>query len=213
MSTTESFFDQLLATSFWEWLAVFLGILYVIFAARKQIICWYFAFASSALYVFICVEYQLYIESGLQLFYVAMAMVGWYSWRNTKRVSSNVDLLDEIDIDQENDIKIWSLSKHAVNIIASGAIAASLGYFFSVYTNQANPFMDAFTTVFSLAATFMVTQKVLENWIYWVIIDLVSIYLYSSRGLQLSAVLYGIFTVLAIVGFVSWYKHFKRQRA
>lgn len=213
MSITESFFDQLLATSVWEWLAVFLGVLYVIFAARKHIICWYFAFSSSAIYVFICVNYQLYIESGLQLFYVAMAIVGWYSWRKAPSNSPQGDLLDEVVIDQKNDIKVWALSKHVINISVSGAIAIALGYFFSVYTNQANPYMDAFTTIFSLAATFMVTQKVLENWIYWVIIDLVSIYLYSERGLQLSAVLYAIFTVLAVFGFVSWYKHYKRQRA
>ena len=84
-----------------------------------------------------------------------------------------------------------------------------MGYLFSVYTDQANPYVDASTTVFSLVATFMVTKKVLENWVYWIIIDAVSVYLYFSRDLHLTAVLFVIFTLLAITGYVSWNKTMK----
>ena len=75
------------------------------------------------------------------------------------------------------------------------------------------PYTDAFTTVFSLAATFMVTKKVLNNWLYWVVIDLVSIFLYMSRGLELAAVQYLLFTVLAILGWIQWRKQYKLQTA
>jgi nicotinamide mononucleotide transporter len=93
----------------------------------------------------------------------------------------------------------------------SGGLAFILGYFFDLYTNQVNPYLDAFTTCYSLSATFMVTRKVLGNWIYWIVIDLSSVYLYAQQDYNLTAVQYVIFTVLAVIGFVTWRKEFKLQ--
>lgn len=212
MSSVESFMQQLLATSIWEWLAVATGIVYVILAARRIMLCWIFAFISSSIYIYLCLSYQLYIETALQFFYVMMAVVGWYSWRKDSllSVTTKSDVLDVVEAPIE-EIKTWSLSKHGLNIVLSGMLAFLLGFMFDRYTDQANPYMDAFTTVFSLATTFMVTQKILENWIYWIIIDLVSIVLYYNRGLQLTAVLYGLFTILALAGFFAWYSKYQRQ--
>jgi nicotinamide mononucleotide transporter len=86
-----------------------------------------------------------------------------------------------------------------------------LGYIFDSYTNQENPYTDAFSTVFSLAATFMVTKKVLENWIYWIVIDAVCIYLFASRGLFLTSILFFFYTIIAVFGFVQWRRQFKLQ--
>ncbi len=199
MSVIDAFISGVLATSLLEWLAVLTSILYVIFAARKQIVCWFFALVTSALYIVICYVAQLYIETILQVFYFVMAIVGWWSWKQ----SSN----------EKHDILKWGVIKHILNIVISGIIAFSLGYIFDVYTNQMNPYLDAFTTCYSLLATFMVTKKVLENWVYWIVIDAVSIYLYASRSLYLSAVLFLFFTILALVGYLAWRKQFKLQQA
>jgi nicotinamide mononucleotide transporter len=202
------------ATSALEWLSVITGILYVIFAARQMIICWLFALISSGLFFFLCFTNQLYIESVLQLFYVVMAVVGWFMWNKKPGVDySDAEIIDSERIGNEGSIIKWSLKSHILNIAISAVLAIVLGMFFSDYTNQANPFIDAFTTVFSLAATFMVTQKVLENWLYWIVIDLVSIYLYAGRDLYLSATLYFVFTIIAIVGFAAWQKQYKQQNA
>ena len=211
MQFFDTLWSNIVETSIIEWAAVISGILYVIFAARKQMICWLFALISSGLYIYICYSYQLYIETGLQVFYVAMAIVGWWSWKRTTDqtiVQTSADLLDGVEV-AVPDIKTWSANKHAINIGIGAVITAVVGFLFMRFTDQQNPFLDAFTTVFSLGATFMVVQKVLENWLYWIIIDLAGIYLYANRGLQLSAVLYFVFTVLAIVGFVSWYRQMK----
>jgi nicotinamide mononucleotide transporter len=182
-----------------EWLAFFFSLIYVILAAAKSIWCWPFAFIGSSLYVYLCIVSQLYLESGLQLFFVVMALIGWVSWKHTEK--KRLDIIN------------WSVGQHLLNIVLSTMVALSLGWIFDQYTNQENPYVDAVTTVFSLAATFMVARKVLENWIYWIIIDSISIWLYAQRGLNLSSVLFLIYTVIAIVGFFSWYKQFKKQRA
>lgn len=189
--------EGILATSSLEWIAVLTGIAYVILAARKSILCWPFAFLSAGIYVYLCYSAQLFIESSLQLFYVVMAVVGWVMWNQSK--------------EDKQFVKTWPVKFHLANVLISLIVAFVLGWMFQKYTAQENPYVDAFTTVFSLAATFMVTKKLLYNWLYWIIIDLVSIYLYASRGFHLSSVLYFIFTILAVVGFVQWRKQFRLQ--
>jgi nicotinamide mononucleotide transporter len=103
------------------------------------------------------------------------------------------------------------LTFHLANIGASLVFSIGLGAILDANTDQAAPYIDAFTTVFSLAATFMVTKRVLNNWLYWIVIDFVSIYLYFTRGLELSSVLYLIFTVLAFFGWLEWRKQLKLQ--
>ena len=116
-----------------------------------------------------CIRDSLYLESVLQLFYVVMAVVGFLLWNKS----------------DSGEIIKWPAKYHVINLSLSTLTALLLGYLFSVFTDQANPYVDASTTVFSLVATFMVTKKVLENWIYWIIIDTVSVYLYFSRDLHL----------------------------
>ena len=103
----------------------------------------------------------------------------------------------------------WSYKKHVVILIAGALLTLILGFYFTTYTDAKLPILDSFTTVFSLFATYMVVNKVLENWIYWIVIDLVSIKLYYSRELEQTAVLFMIYTVIAVFGYFSWLKKFK----
>lgn len=199
MSFITSVFEGIKATSLIEWLAVVSTIMYVILVAKRLIICWLFAFVGSALFVYLCYEGNLYIESILQLFYVIMAVVGWLSWKKSEL--------------KDNTIVKWKMNSHLLNVAISGVLAFILGYLFEIYSNQANPYIDAFTTLYSLSATYMVTKKILGNWIYWIIIDLVSIYLYAQRDYNLTAVQYGLFTILAVFGFFAWRKEYKTQKA
>jgi len=189
--------EAILATSLIEWLAFSTSIIYVILAAKQLIICWLFGFIGCALYVYVCFTGNLYIESVLQSFYVVMAVVGWLTWKNSGT---------------DDRITKWSINTHLLNIVISGIIAVIVGFIFETYTNQVSPYVDAFTTCYSLSATFMVTKKILGNWIYWIVIDLASIYLYAQQGYNLAAVQYLIFTILAVVGFIAWNTQYKTQK-
>ncbi len=197
MAFFESVWEGVKATSMIEWGAVLSSVIYVVLASRRSIYCWVFAFLGSSLFVYMCFNAQLYIESILQLFYVVMAIVGWLMWKKSEN--------------DDQSIKKWSFKIHFINVFLSGIAAVVLGYMFDTYTEQANPYVDAFTTCYSLLATFMVTKKVLGNWVYWIVIDLVSIYLYAQRGFNLTAFQYGIFTILAVYGFMAWLKEYNRQ--
>lgn len=200
MEILENILKAVQQTSLWEWLAVGTGVLYVILISYKNIAAWFFAIISSILYIYLCYISQLYLETGLQFFYLAMGIYGWVVWSNKQNSKT------------ENIIK-WAKNKHLINISISTILTVLLGFLFDKFTNQANPYTDSFTTVFSLTATYMVTKKVLENWIYWIIIDAVSIYLFASRGLYMTAVLFLLFTIIAVFGFLQWRKQFNLQNS
>lgn len=194
-----SFFHSL---NIFESLAVLLSIAYVIFAAKEIILAWYCAFLSVSIYIYLCLNAQLYAETFLQIFYLIMAVVGWYQWRFKKSEDKSGNIIIQLP-----------LKTHLINIVLSSIATLISGYLLSKYTQAALPYMDAFTTIFSLYATWMVAQKVLENWLYWIVIDLVSFFLYTSRDLYLTGLLYIVFTLLATYGYLSWKKKFKLQNA
>lgn len=198
MEILENIILSILNTSLLEWFAVLTGLIYIILVSAKKIHAWFFALLSSTLYVYLCYQNRLYLESGLQFFYIIMGVYGWSVWRKHKA-------------EEAQDIIKWDLSSHLINIGTSAILTLLIGFIFDKFTNHANPYADAFISIFSLTATYMVTKKVLENWIYWILIDASSIYLYSSRELYLTSILYFLFTCLAIFGYFKWRKLFKHQ--
>jgi nicotinamide mononucleotide transporter len=178
-----------------EIIAVALSIIYVSLASRQNINCWIFAIVSVSLYIYICFNAQLFPETGLQIFYLIMAVYGYLNWSK----SSNNLIITNL-----------SVGKHLL-IISLGTLFAFLfGYFFTIYTSSKLPIIDSFTTVFSVIATFMLTKKILENWLYWVVIDIVSVYLYFSRELHLTSLLFILYSIIAIFGYLSWLRNSKK---
>ena len=172
-----------------ETLAVIFSVIYVILAAKENIWCWAAALISVGLYIYICYQAKLYAETGLQVFYFIMAIYGYFSW------SKNDGALM---------ISEWSTNKHFIIILSATLITFLLGFIFSIYTDAKMPIVDSFTTVFSVFATFMVVKKILSNWLYFIVIDVISIHLYYSRDLHLTSFLFLIYTLIAVFGFLKW---------
>lgn len=174
-----------------ETTAVIFSIIYVILATKQNIWCWAFAAISVTLYIYICLNARLYAETSLQVFYLFMAAYGYYNWNKA---------------DLELEVKEWSVSKHLLIILFGAITVFFVGFYFTTYTNAKMPIVDSFTTIFSIIATYMITKKVLENWLYWIVIDIISVFLYDSRDLHLSAVLFIIYTGIAVFGYFNWIK-------
>ncbi len=185
-----SFFSEILIFNL-ESIAVLFSILYVVLVARENIWCWAAAIISVSLYIFICYEAKLYAETGLQFFYLIMAVIGYFFWK----VSADKKQLN---------IKELSIGNHALILFVGIVFTLVLGFILTIYTQAKLPLLDSFTTVFSIIATFMVIKKILENWLYFIAIDVVSIYLYSSRDLQQTAILFVLYAIIACVGYYNW---------
>ena len=156
-----------------EIIAVMTAILYLVLAAKEDIKCWYAAIISSSLYFFIMFDAGLIMESILQIFYISMAIYGWNQWI---KVSNEGCVIR---------IKIWKKIKHVYVISLVLILAIISGKVLEKYTNAVFPFLDAFTTFGAIITTYMVAKKIIENWIYWFVIDSISIYLFFSRELYL----------------------------
>ncbi len=176
----------------WEVLAVILAVAYLVLAIRQNIWCWAAAAVSTLLYLFIMFQSRLYMESLLQLFYLAMAAYGWYSWRHSPEGKGELP------------VTTWPLRRHVLAIGSVLLLVFVSGDLLSRYSNAALPHLDSFTTWGAVVATFMVARKVLENWLYWFVIDAVSIALYVNRELFFTAALFGAYLVMIVIGYRSW---------
>lgn len=175
--------------------AVIFGIIYVVLAAKENVWCWFFGIVSCSLWAWATYEiYDLYIDALLQVFYVIVSFLGIYQWLQGSQ--------------NKRELKISTLPlKHHVSIICVGIVISLLvGCFFSKYTAAASTYLDSITTVFSIFATFMVVKKILGNWIYWIVVDSIYIYLYWSRGSLLFTLLMVAYTIIAILGYLEWRK-------
>ena len=170
---------------------VVLAVAYLVLAVRQNILCWAAALMSSLIYMVVFYSALLYMESALQIFYAAMAVYGWYQWRYAGDDGAGVR------------IHTWTITRH-VQVIAGIAATTVLAGWIMSKTDAAFPYADAFTTVAAIVTTFMVARKVLENWIYWFVIDSISVYLYVARELYLTALLFVFYLVLIVIGFRRW---------
>ena len=181
--------------------AVVLAILYLVLAVKQNILCWVCGIFSSVLYFFIMRSAGLYMEAYLQIFYVFMGFYGWSQWK-TKTSSTSKFV-----------VNTWNKSQHLFvtsMVLILSIISATMLRFF---TDAALPFLDALVTWGAVVATYMVAKKLLENWIYWLVIDSISISLFISRGLFPTAFLFGIYIIIIIYGYRSWSKKFLEDNA
>ncbi|MCF6194258.1 MAG: nicotinamide riboside transporter PnuC [Kangiellaceae bacterium] len=192
------FIEQLIATSLLEWLAVVLAIFYLLLAIRENVWCWPAAFSSTTIYVYLFFDVSLYMESFLNFYYMAMAIYGWYQWRGSSKTNPVESLVTKIIC--------WNFKRHAILILITSVVVFASSWLLKQYTDQDFALIDSFTTWFAILATYMVTQKVIDNWLYWIVIDLVSIYLFTLKGFALTAVLFLCYVILAAVGWFSWKK-------
>ncbi|HET7923567.1 MAG TPA: nicotinamide riboside transporter PnuC, partial [Rhodanobacteraceae bacterium] len=159
------------------------------------------AFLSSVLTMILMFETRLYAESVLNVYYVVMAVYGWYRWRYGGRKDSGGQL----------PISVWPLRTHALAIGGTLVLSAFVGRLMSDYTDAAFPYLDAFVTVSSVVTTYMVARKLLENWLYWIVVDGLALYLYWQRELYLFVGLFALYLVLVVVGLVRWHRDWRAQ--
>jgi len=187
--------DQLVALTVanrWEILAVIFGIISVYLSTREHIWSWPTALVNVALYFIVFLEAKLYADMGLQVIYFALSLYGWYEWLygGENRTELHVSRVTR------------SLGLRL--LLIGLASAALLGTILARFTDASLPYLDSATTSTSLVAQWMMTRKILENWAVWVVVDVVYVGMFIFKKLYLTAGLYAVFLVLAVMGFIQW---------
>ena len=189
----ELIINQLSATTLLEWVGTITGFACVYLAARQNIWNWPVAIISVIAYSILFYEYQLYGDAVLQIYFMGTSFYGWYYWIKRK----------------ESDKKpIAKLSNAGIiKVVISGILLTFLmGWFLDSYTDTNVPYADGFCTAISFIAQFLMTRKILQNWILWIIVDICYVPLYLYKDLMLTAILYTLFLALAVMGYLDWKK-------
>jgi nicotinamide mononucleotide transporter len=176
-----------------EWVAVALALGYLLLAVRQNAWCWACAIASSAIYLVLFARGGLQMQAVLQVFYIGMAVYGWRAWRGG--VVASGDALP---------VTRLSASRHAIGIGLVLAFGLLNGWIIARSPDGLVPYVDALVAWSSVFATWLVARKVLENWLYWIVIDTVAAVLYWSQGFQATAVLFIVYVVIAVRGYLAW---------
>lgn len=184
------FLAQMAATSLLEWLAVALALAYVWLAARENMLCWLCAFFSTAIYTWLFWQVTLPFQSLLNAYYMVMAVYGFVKWRANSA--------------QPQSIQVWPLHRHIMLIPACVTLAWCAAHYAGQQFNNDYLLLDAMINVFSVMTTIMVAHKVLENWLYWFVINAASAFLYFNAGLLLTALLFVCYLGFSLYGFIHW---------
>ena len=174
-----------------EILAVLAGLLYVILLIKQRIGCWLAAIIGSCLSIYLFIDNKLYSEAILYGYYVGISIYGWILWSKPKK---------------KLPIRRWTFFQHGFWFCIGIISSFSLGYFFAFFTDAELPYLDAFTTVFSFIANYMEVHKVISAWIVWIVINLVTIGMYSVKSLDYYALLMAVYAILSVIGYIQWKK-------
>ena len=174
------------------------GVAYAVLAARRNRLCWTAGAVSSACAAIVFGGRALPMQSALQTFFVGMSVYGWMSW--TRSASEG-----------ELPVGVWPLGWHIGVALALMALTFVSAQWLATETNAAWPMLDSLTTWFSLFATWLAARARLENWLYWIAIDGVLVFLFYMQDLPFLALLNVLFIGIAAGGFIAWRRRFRAQ--
>jgi nicotinamide mononucleotide transporter len=186
-----------------ELLGLITSVLFTVLSIRQKPSAWLFGILSAIFYAIVFYHTKLYASTALQGYYFAISIYGWYYWLK----SSNSK-------DSGNDLLIQKISLKTTSIVLICALPTNIVLWWILsFFNDSYPVLDSFTTMISIVATWMLARKYLENWILWIVNDTISIGLYVYIQLYPTAILFVIYTVLAIIGYIKWTKDYKIKKS
>lgn len=190
-------YSEAVSKTLLELAGLIFSLLYVYLAARRNIACWWFGLASSIIYAGMAWHVHYYQDLIINGYYIVMSFVGFYLWRKDKK--------EEKEITPR--YAGWKFL--LISGIAGLIITGISGFVFATYTASDKPYLDGLTTVFAFLATWMGAKRMIENWVIFVIIDLLDLYLYGIKGFYFTALLYLILSVMAIYAYITWHNQIR----
>ena len=181
-----------------EVIGVISGLLCVYLAAKNVIWNWPLAIISVVIYIFIFYDKHLFADMGLQVYFLATNIYGWYFW-NKKPATEDKAPVVRI----KNKEVLLSVLAIIIFTIFLGSVLK--------YTVASFPYLDSFCTACSLVAQVFLARKVLENWLIWIFVDIIYVGVYVVKGLDDTAVMYAIYIPIALLGYIDWKKDWKKQ--
>lgn len=172
-----------------------LSLIYLYLSIKQKISLWIFGFLCSALYVVVFFNSKFYADMSLQFYYLGVSVYGWISWKSGK-----------LHTGKELPVKRTKVKQALILFLITLSVFLLYYFILARFTDSPLPASDSFTTALSITATWMLAKKLIEHWLLWIVVDAVSAGLYFYKELYPTAVLFIIYTIMAIAGFVEWKK-------
>jgi nicotinamide mononucleotide transporter len=187
-----------LQTNWIEITGAILSLIYLSLSIRQKVSLWFYGIVSSLFYIVIFFQSKLYADMSLQFYYVIISIYGWINWK--KGLDGNGD---ELSTNQ--------LSKGLFLYLFIFTALLYIVYYLilSKFTDSTVPKIDSLVGALSVVGTWMLARKLIENWLVWIIVDAICVGLYIYKGLYSTAILFIIYTVMAVVGYWEWKKNLK----
>jgi nicotinamide mononucleotide transporter len=201
------FWQNILETTLLEIIAVIFGLLSVWYARKANILVYPTGIISVLIYVYICYQYQLYADMGINFFYFVMSVYGWYMWTRKNAASKTIPIRWNTRLQQWLGV--------AASFVFFWIILGIIFYFKAddaEYINSYIPYVDSFTTAIFLVGMLLMALKRIENWIYWIVGDIISVPLYFVKGLVFTSFQYLVFLFIAVAGLLAWIKYYEQEQ-
>lgn len=170
------------------------GLLYILLSIKQNIWCWPAGLITSALYIYVFFVTKFYADMSLQVYYLFVSIYGWYHWMYGAKNNKH----DALKISKTNQ------KTALVLLLITILLFVLISYILVNYTDSTVPYWDSFTTAASIVATWMLARKMIEHWLIWIVVDTVSLGLYIYKGLYPTVILFAVYTILAILGYIAW---------
>ena len=177
-----------------EIIGTLIGLVYLWLEYRASIYLWMASIIMPAVYLFVYYDAGLYADFGINIYYLLAAVYGWWVWKYGNKEKQG----EELPITRMPRGK-WKMAA-AMYLVFQLLIA----WILIRYTDSNVPWCDAFTTALSMVAMWMLARKYLEQWLVWIIVDVVSVALYLYKGLFFTAGLYALYAIIAVYGYWNW---------
>ncbi|MGC9374366.1 MAG: nicotinamide riboside transporter PnuC, partial [Bacteroidales bacterium] len=168
---------------------------------KQNIWCWPIGLITSALYIYVFFVTKFYADMGLQVYYLVVSIYGWYFWMFGGKSTKKDDLK----------ISTAGFRRLIYIIVATAVLFGIIAFILINFTDSEIPYWDAFTTAGSFVATWMLARKIIEHWLIWIIVDSVSLGLYIYKGLYATVILFAVYTLLAVMGYIEWKNELKTK--
>lgn len=186
---------------FLELTAVVFGIISVLFARKNNILVYPTGLVSTLIFVYILLEWKLFGDFIINIYYSIMSILGWYLWSRKKNGATEFPI-------SEMNRKDYLIS----SIIFTGTLlfVALVYYFFDKFTHW-TAYVDTLTTALFFVGMWLMAKRKIENWLLWIVADIISVPLYFYKGLTFSSIQFLLFTIIAILGYIEWRKFLQKQ--
>lgn len=184
-----------------QYIGFIFGFIFVFLEIKESVWLWPVGVIAAFFSIIVLYHSKIYADMGLQFYYFIISIYGWILWASKNKANEFTKSLE---------VRNTSKKQYVILVLISVALFFIIYFILKEFTDSPVPGWDSLTSALSIVATWMLAHKLIEQWLIWVFVNIVTVFLYFYRDIDLFAILYIVYTIMAVVGYVQWRKTLKQ---